>query len=62
MATFLKAHGMVHHYVIEGSKDKPVLVFANSLGSDLRIWDSVVAHKSRPVLIRVCQMAWAWPD
>src|SRR5262249_45873341 len=44
MATFLKAHGMVHHYVIEGSKDKPVLVFANSLGSDLRIWDGVVAH------------------
>src|SRR5262245_64052925 len=44
MATFLKAHGMVHHYVIEGSKDKPVLLFANSLGSDLRIWDGVVAH------------------
>jgi 3-oxoadipate enol-lactonase len=44
MATFLKANGMVHHYLIEGSKDKPVLVFANSLGSDLRIWDGVVAH------------------
>ena len=44
MAMFLKAHGIVHHYVIEGSQDKPVLVFANSLGSDLRIWDGVVAH------------------
>ena len=44
MATFLKAHGIVHHCVLEGSKDKPVLVFVNSLGSDLRIWDGVVAH------------------
>src|SRR5262249_37778222 len=44
MATFLKAHGILHHYVIEGSKDKPILVFANSLVSDLRIWDGVVAH------------------
>ena len=44
MATFLKVHGILHHYVIEGSKDKPILVFANSLGSDLRIWDGVVAH------------------
>jgi len=41
---FLKTHGIVHHYVSEGSKDKPVLVFANSLGSDLRIWDGVVTH------------------
>ena len=41
---FLRAHGIVQHYVIEGPKDKPVLVFANSLGSDLRIWDGVVAH------------------
>lgn len=41
---FLKAYGIVHHYLSEGSKDKPVLVFANSLGSDLRIWDGVVTH------------------
>jgi 3-oxoadipate enol-lactonase len=41
---FLKAHGIVHHYTSEGSKDEPVLVFANSLGSDLRIWDGVVSH------------------
>ena len=39
---FLKTHGIVHHCVIEGPKDKPVLVFANSLGSDLRIWNGVV--------------------
>ena len=41
---FSKAHGIVQHFVSEGSRDKPVLVFANSLGSDLRIWDGVVSH------------------
>jgi 3-oxoadipate enol-lactonase len=41
---FTKAHGIVQHFVSQGSKDKPVLVFANSLGSDLRIWDGVVGH------------------
>jgi 3-oxoadipate enol-lactonase len=41
---FLKAHGIIQHFVSEGSQDKPILVFANSLGSDLRIWDSVVSH------------------
>jgi 3-oxoadipate enol-lactonase len=39
---FAEAHGVVHHYALEEAKDKPVLVFANSLGSDLRIWDDVV--------------------
>ena len=41
---FLKAHGIVQHFALEGSRDKPFLVFANSLGSDLRIWDGVVSH------------------
>jgi len=41
---FSKAHGIVQHFVSQGSKDRPVLVFANSLGSDLRIWDGVVTH------------------
>ena len=41
---FLKANGIVQHFVSEGSRDGPVLVFANSLGSDLRIWDGVVGH------------------
>jgi len=39
---FLETRGMLQHYVVEGSKDNPVVVFANSLGSDLRIWDGVV--------------------
>jgi 3-oxoadipate enol-lactonase len=41
---FLETRGIVQHYVMQGSEGKPVLVFANSLGSDLRIWDGVVAH------------------
>jgi 3-oxoadipate enol-lactonase len=40
---FVDINGCVHHYVVEGVKDKPALVFSNSLGSDLRSWDGVVA-------------------
>ena len=42
--SFLKIGGIVHHYLVEGGKDKLALVFCNSLGSDLRIWDSVVPY------------------
>jgi 3-oxoadipate enol-lactonase len=42
--SFLNIGGIVHHYLVEGAKDKPVLVFCNSLGSDLRIWDGIVPH------------------
>ncbi len=38
---FASFNGSVHHYVISGAHGKPVLVFANSLGSDLRIWQGV---------------------
>src|SRR4030095_5620381 len=31
----------VIHYIRAGASDKPALVFANSLGSDLYIWDDV---------------------
>ena len=41
---FAKLDKAVHHYVVEGAKEKPPLVFANSLGSDLRIWDSVASR------------------
>ena len=40
--SFLKIGEIVHHYVVEGAPEKPALVFSNSLGSDLRIWDAVV--------------------
>lgn len=32
------------HYAVEGPDDAPALVFANSLGTDLRIWDRVLAR------------------
>ena len=42
--TFIDINGCVHHYIVEGAKDKPALVFANSLGSDLRTWDEVASR------------------
>lgn len=39
---FVTANGIVHHYAIEGAEDAPWIVFANSLGTDFRIWDAVV--------------------
>jgi 3-oxoadipate enol-lactonase len=41
---FKSLNGIVLHYADLGSAEKPVLVFANSLGTDLRIWDDVVAR------------------
>ena len=38
---FLRTGDKVHHYRVEGASDKPVVLFSNSLGSDLRIWDGV---------------------
>ena len=32
------------HYRDEGPKDAPALVFSNSLGTDLRTWDPMIAH------------------
>jgi 3-oxoadipate enol-lactonase len=36
---FARINNCVHHYVVEGAT-KPVLMFANSLGTDLHIWDA----------------------
>jgi 3-oxoadipate enol-lactonase len=38
---FVALHGCVHHYDLAGRDDRPALLFANSLGSDLRIWDDL---------------------
>lgn len=35
---------IILHYQVEGSSQATPLVFINSLGSDLRIWDAVAAH------------------
>jgi 3-oxoadipate enol-lactonase len=41
---FVHVNNRVHRYLDEGPKERPCLVFANSLGSDLRIWDDVAAR------------------
>lgn len=38
---FVRVNGIVLHYNVGGARDRPPLVFANSLGTDLRIWDNV---------------------
>lgn len=30
------------HYAVDGPRDAPAVVFANSLGTDLRLWDAVL--------------------
>ncbi|HEV8344759.1 MAG TPA: alpha/beta fold hydrolase [Candidatus Binatia bacterium] len=41
---FLEIGRVVHHYLIEGLENGPALVFSNSLGTDLRIWDAVAGR------------------
>ena len=41
---FLQIGDTVHHYQAHGPKEQPAVVFSNSLGSDLRIWDGVAAR------------------
>ena len=38
---FIKANGLVIHYLDQGRRDGPPLVFINSLGTDFRIWNEV---------------------
>ena len=43
---FVELNNIVHRYLDEGAKEKPAIVFANSLGTDLRIWDEIAARLS----------------
>jgi 3-oxoadipate enol-lactonase len=38
---FVRANGLVIHYLDRGRRDGPPLVFINSLGTDFRIWNEV---------------------
>jgi 3-oxoadipate enol-lactonase len=38
---FVQANGLVIHYLEQGRRDGPPLVFINSLGTDFRIWSEV---------------------
>src|SRR6266516_8054217 len=39
---FIHSASQLHHVQIDGPEGGEVVVFANSLGTDLRIWDEVV--------------------
>lgn len=41
---FARANGVVLHHRLRGAAGRPALVFSNSLGTDLRIWDAVAAE------------------
>lgn len=38
----MRVNGVALHYADKGPADGPVIVFANSLGTDFRLWDDVV--------------------
>jgi 3-oxoadipate enol-lactonase len=44
MQTALSIGGVAIHYGDEGPPAAPVLVFSNSLGTDFRVWDPLLAH------------------
>jgi 3-oxoadipate enol-lactonase len=44
---FVRVNDIVLNYQVLGSSDGPVLVFINSLGSDLRIWQEVAPSFSK---------------
>ena len=51
MSTFATVDGVKLHYQLEHSNLKNrAVVFINSLGSDLRIWDEVITRLERPSL------------
>jgi 3-oxoadipate enol-lactonase len=39
----MTSNGVVLHFADQGPREAPALVFSNSLGTDFRIWDRVVA-------------------
>jgi 3-oxoadipate enol-lactonase len=44
---FAKVNGGVKHYLDEGPREGPCLVFINSLGTDFRIWNDLVHPLSK---------------
>lgn len=41
---FARVNGVVIHHEVRGPAGAPVIAFANSLGTDFRIWDAVAAR------------------
>lgn len=42
--TFANVNGIAVHYRLDGPENGPTIVFSNSLGTDFRTWDAVVAR------------------
>ena len=47
---FVRARQLSMHYILKGNSNGQTLVFINALGTDLRIWDAVVAELEREYL------------
>ena len=43
MATVIEVNGINIHYKLEGPENGPTIVFSNSLGTAMRVWDGVVS-------------------
>ncbi len=44
---FVELEGTRIHYEMQGSADAPVLIFSNSLGTDLAMWTPQMAHATK---------------
>ena len=44
MTTVITVNGINIHYKLEGPENGPSIVFSNSLGTDMRIWDEVISY------------------
>ena len=44
MSTVISVNGINIHYKLEGPESGPSIVFSNSLGTDMRIWDEVILY------------------
>ena len=44
MSTVISVNGINIHYKLEGPENGPTIVFSNSLGTDMRIWDEVISY------------------
>ena len=51
MNTVIEVNGINIHYKLEGPENGPALVFSNSLGTDLRIWDEVISYLPKNIRI-----------
>jgi hypothetical protein len=59
VSDFASINGLTIHYKFESNVGVPV-VFVNSLGSDLRIWDKVVA--TLKMLEPALRQTWSRPE